>query len=414
MRAQRTTALLAAAALVGALGACTNDTTGTGGSGSKAPVTITFQEQFNDAQTAAIEKLIPKFEADNPGIKVELLRDNDSSFYDKLVTQITAGKGPDVVRVDPAKAPQYIASGWALPLGDAVGDRADYFPAALDAVTKDGELYGVPLDVEALALFYRTDLLAAAGYTTAPTTWADFTKAAKALTKDGNYGAALFGGWGAFEFYPWLWQAGAEMLNADGTKATFNSPEAVKALQLWVDLQASAMPAGMATATEDDVKGPFISGNVAMFTSGPWTIPSLKEAGIDGKWAVAPMPAGKTNATVLGGMDLLALKNSKHPEEAKTFIGWLMKDANAKQYYQEIGGLPAKVALFDDPAFASDPYVSQFKSVLESAKSRPAVAASNDVDSALGEAIQAALAGTKTPQAALDDAVAKADEALSE
>ncbi|WP_407342225.1 ABC transporter substrate-binding protein [Pengzhenrongella phosphoraccumulans] len=413
MRAQRTAALLAATTMVVALGACANDST-TGTTGTPEPVTITFQEQFNDAQTAAIEKLVPKFEAENPGIKVELLRDNDDAFYDKLVTQITAGQGPDLVRVDPAKAPQYIASGWAVPLGDVVGNSSDYFPAALDAVTKDGELYGVPLDVEALALFYRSDLLAAAGYDAAPTTWAEFTEVANALTKDGNYGAALFGGWGAFEFYPWLWQSGAEMLNADGTKAVFNSPEAVSSLQLWVDLQASAMPPGMATAAEDEVKGPFVSGNVAMFTSGPWTIPALQEAGIDGKWAVAPMPAGQTEATVLGGMDLLVLDNSKHQEEAKTFIGWLMKDANVKQYYQEIGGLPAKVALFDDPTFADDPFVSQFKSVLEQAKSRPAVAASNDVDAALGEAVQAALAGTQTPKEALDAAVAKANEALSE
>jgi len=411
MRGQRTAALLGATAMVVALGACGNGSN-TAGSASKVPVTITFQEQFNDAQTAAIKKLVPKFEAANPGIKVVLNRDNDAGYYDKLVTQITAGKGPDVVRVDPAKAPQYIASGWALPLGDAVGKPSEYFPAALDAVTKDGGLYGVPLDVEALALFYRTDVLAAAGYDKPPATWAEFSAMAKALTKNGKHGVALFGGWGAFEFYPWLWQAGAEVLSADNKKAVFNSPEAVSALQMWVDLQASAMPPGMATAAEDDVKGPFVSGSVAMFTSGPWTIPALQKAGIDGKWAVAPMPGGKNQATVLGGMDLLVLKNSKHAQEAKTFLSWLMKDENIKQYYVEIGGLPAKVALFDDPAFAADPYVSQFKAILKQARSRPAVAASNDVDAALGKAVQAALAGTQSPKQALDTAVAKANSAL--
>jgi multiple sugar transport system substrate-binding protein len=224
----------------------------------------------------------------------------------------------------------------------------------------------------------------------------------------------LFGGWGAFEFYPWLWQAGAEVLNEDGTEAVFNSPEAVEALQLWVDLQASAMPAGMATATEDDVKGPFISGTLAMFTSGPWVISSLAEAGIDGKWALAPLPAGAESATVLGGMDLLVLKNSEHPEEAKQFLSWLMSDENIRDYYLAVGGVPAKTTLFDDPAFADDPYLPAFQDILADARSRPTVAAAGDVDTALGTAVQAALAGTATPQEALDAAVAEANEALGD
>lgn len=406
--------LVAALALAGCSSGDGADTpSGTGGAPPAQEVTITFQEQLNDAQTAAMEELVARFESENPGIKVELLRDNDSSYYDKLVTQITAGKGPDIARVEPAKAPQYIASDWALPVGDVI-DSSEYFEAALGAVTKDGELYGVPIEVEGLGLVYRTDLLAEVGYDEPPATWDEFVDAAQKLTGDGRYGVGLFGGWGAFEFYPWLWQAGAEVLNEDGTEAVFNSPEAVEALQLWVDLQASAMPAGMATATEDDVKGPFISGTLAMFTSGPWVISSLAEAGIDGKWALAPLPAGAESATVLGGMDLLVLKNSEHPEEAKQFLSWLMSDENIRDYYLAVGGVPAKTTLFDDPAFADDPYLPAFQDILADARSRPTVAAAGDVDTALGTAVQAALAGTATPQEALDAAVAEANEALGD
>jgi ABC-type glycerol-3-phosphate transport system substrate-binding protein len=418
MRAQRWTALLLAAATATALAACSADPEADPpadetGDQAVEEVTITFQEQFNDEQSAAMEDLVAKFESENPGITVELLRDNDSAYYDKLVTQITGGQGPDIARVEPAKAPQYIASGWALPLDDVI-DAGEYFPAALDAVTSDGQLYGVPLEVEGLGLFYRSDLLAEVGFDEPPATWEEFTEAATALTGDGRYGAGLFGGWGAFEFYPWLWQAGAEVLNEDGTEAIFNSPEAVEALQLWVDLQATAMPAGMATATEDDVKGPFISGTLGMFTSGPWAISALEEAGIDGLWSVAPLPAGAESATVLGGMDLLVLENSEHPDEAKAFLAWLMADENIRDYYLAVGGVPAKTTLFDDPAFAEDPYLPAFQDILDQARSRPTVAAAGDVDSALGTAVQAALAGTATPQEALDTAVAEANEALSD
>jgi len=203
------------------------------------------------------------------------------------------------------------------------------------------------------------------------------------------------------------------MLNKDGTKAVFNSPEAVKALQLWVDLQKTVMPPGMATGTEDDVKGLFIAGRLAMFTSGPWVIPSLKAAGIDGKWAIAPLPSGAQSATVLGGWDLLVLKNSKHPDQAKAFLSWLMQDKNIRDYYLALGALPVKVALAHDPAFSNDPYISEQTAIMGQARSRPSGAAAGDVDAALGKAVQAGLAGTLSPQQALDTAVKESNAALS-
>lgn len=418
MRTRTTTATIAALAGVALLvSACSSGgsgdtpsagTTSADGSSSAAaePVTITFQEQFSDAESAEIEKLLPEFNKLHPEITVKLVRDNDTSYYDKLVTQITGGAGPDIARVEPPKAAQYIASGWAAPLGDAV-DQSEYFESTLAGLTKDGQLYGVPQDVSTLALFYRTDLLPKA-----PATWDELKADVDQLTQGDTYGIGLFGGWGAYEFYPWLWQAGAQVLSDDGTKAVFNSPEAVSALQLWVDLQKHGMPDGMATATEDDLKPRFISGNLAMFTSGAWAIQSLKDAGIDGKWAVAPLPSGKQAASVLGGMDLLVLQNSKRQEAAKTFISWLMQDEVQKQWDTDLAYIPVKSALYDDPTFKDDENVAVFAQILEDSKSRPTVAAAGDVDTALGNAVQAALSGTASAQDALDAAVAEADEAL--
>ncbi len=377
-------------------------------SGDVTPVEITFQEQFNDAESAQIEKLLPLFNAEHPEITVKLVRDNDTSYYDKLVTQITGGGGPDIARVEPPKAAQYVASGWAAPLGDVI-DQSEYFESTLEGMVVDGELYGVPQDVSTLALFYRTDLVP-----TPPTTWDELKDVCTTVTAAGKDGIGLFGGWGAYEFYPWLWQAGAEVLNEDGTAAAFNSPEAAEALQLWVDLQASCMPDGMATATEDDLKPRFISGELAMFTSGAWSIQSLQDAGIDGKWAVAPLPAGKQSASVLGGMNLIVLENSEHQEAAKTFISWLMSDEIQKQWASDLAFIPVKASLYDDPAFSDDANVSQFKQILADSKSRPTVPAAGDVDAALGNAVQAALAGTATAQEALDAAAAQANEALSQ
>lgn len=404
---RRLAALVAAPLVIAAFAGCASS----GGAGDEK-ATITFQEQFSDAETAQFTKQLADFEKAHPNITVKLVRDNDSSYYDKLTTQIAGGKGPDLVRVDPTHASQYLASGWALPLGDSAGSKSEYFPASLDAVTKGGKLYGVPVDVSALALFYRTDLLTAAGITKPPATWDELTADSKKLTSGSVHGIGLFGGWGAFEFYPWLWQSGGEVLNSGQTTAEFNSPDAVRALQLWVDLQKSAMPSGMATATEDDLKGPFVSGNLAMMTSGPWMIPALKTAGIDGKWAIAPLPKDKQSATVLGGLDMLVLKNTKHADAAKTFVSWLMQDSVQKKWASALGYVPVKTSLYGDPTFKDDPTISAFADVLKEARSRPTVARAGDVDTALGNAVQAALSGTKSAKDALDAAVDTSNKAL--
>lgn len=404
----RIVAPLAVLALAGSLAACSPS------GDAPSTTTLVFQHQFSDSESAEIQELVTTYESENPGVTIKLARDNDSSYYDKLVTQITAGQGPDIVRLEPPKVSQYITSGWLAPLDDVVTDanKSDFFANTIEAASKDGHVYAVPQDVSTLALFYRTDMFESAGLSGPPSTWEELVADAKALTKDGNYGIGLFGGWGAYEFYPWLWQSGAEVLNDDGTEVVFDSADAVRALQLWVDLQASAMPPGMATAGEDDVRGPFSNGNLAMFTSGPYMTSILDSEKLGDVWAVAPLPKDKVSASVLGGMDLAVLKNSKNQEAAQKFLSWLMQDTIQTKWATDLGFVPVKKSLYDSDAFADNASMKAFGEIIENSRSRPTIDRAADVDSALGEAVQAALSGASTSKEALDAAAAKANAAM--
>lgn len=384
------------------------------------PVTIKIVHQFNDAESAKFTEIVARFEAENPTIKVEQERNNEQNYYDKLVTTILGGSAPDIARVEPPKAAQYVAAGYAAKLDDLVPAdvRSDFFEGTLEPLTADGSLYGVPQDVAVLSLFYRTDMFASAGIDAAPATWEELVADAKALTKGDQYGIGLFGGWGAFEFYPWFWQAGGEMLKEEDGKLApaFNSPEGVAALQFWVDLVKThkVMPEGTATQGEDEVKGPFIAGKIAMFTSGAWSIASLKEVKeIDGKWAVAPLPKGKQEASVLGGMDVIVLEQSKHKTEAAKFLEFWMGTDVQLDWAKSLGFLPVRKSLYSDPFFQSDPFIQAFAKQLEVARSRPTIAQAGEIDDLFGKAVQAALSGAMTPQEALDDAAQKAAEVLA-
>lgn len=399
-----------------ALAGCTpGQDSGSSGDGKDSTATVVFQNQFSDEEAAEMAKLVKKYESEHSGITIKLVRDNDSGYYDKLVTQITAGKGPDIVRLEPPKVSQYLNNGWLANLDDVITsqNKSDFFANTIDAASKDGSVYAVPQDVSTLAMYYRKDLFKAAGIDGAPTTWSELENDAKKLTTDKVYGIGLFAGWGAYEFYPWLWQSGAEILNDDGTEAVFNSADGVRALQLWADLQKTSMPKGMATATEDDVRGPFENGTLAMFTAGPYMVSTLKADGLkDDEWGVAPLPADQTEASVLGGMDLAVLKNSKVQGAAKDFLTWLMTDDVQTTWAKALGYIPAKESMYSLPTFADDSTVKIFKDIVTKSKSRPTIARAADVDTALGEAVQAALSGSATPQEAMDTAVKKANAAI--
>lgn len=382
------------------------------------PVTLQITHQFGDAEAAKFDEIVAAFEAANPNVTIEQERNNEANYYDKLVTSILGGSAPDIARVEPPKAAQYVAAGYAANLDDLVPAelREDYFEGTLEPITMDGSLYGLPQDVATLSLFYRSDLLEAAGITDPPATWDELVTAAEAVTEGDVYGIGLFGGWGAFEFYPWFWQAGGEMFSEENGELVpaFNSPEGVAALQFWVDLANEVMPPGMATVGEDEVKAPFIAGKLAMFTSGPWSVGSLNEvAEIEGKWRIAPLPTGEEEASVLGGMDVIILEQSEHKAEAAQFLEYWMSEEVQKDWASSLGFIPVRQSLYEDPAFQDDPTIETFAEQLAVSRSRPTIPEAGEIDDLFGQAVQAALSGAKTPQQALDDAAAEAAQILA-
>lgn len=394
-----------------------------------APVTIKVMHQFNDAESAKMDEIVAQFEADNPGIKIELDRDNSpaDAYYGKLVTLIMGEAVPDIARVEPPRAATYVAAGYAANLDSYVstGLILDLFPGTLEPVVSDGALYGIPQDISTLVLFYRTDMLAEAGYDSPPATWDELVEVAQAITKDTDgdgetdvWGLGLFGGWWSFEFYPWFWGAGAEMLEEEDGKLVpaFNSPEGVAALQFWLDLiyKYKVIPEGAVNYTEDDYKPLFAAKKMAMFTSGPWTVASMKEnTAIEGKWAVAPIPAGKRSASVIGGMHFIVLEQSEHKAEAMKFLNYFMQTDVQADWAKSLDLLPIRKSCYVDPFFSEDPLMQAYMEQLKVAKSRLTIPEAGEIDYLFAVAWLDALALVKGPQEALDEAAAEALKVLT-
>ena len=94
----------------------------------------------------------------------------------------------------------------------------DYVDAFKTFVTYEDKMWGLPIDGETTGLFYRTDMFEAAGIDSPPTTWEEFEQAAAALTDEATrqFGYELFATEAAYYWYPWLYQAGGDLLSEDG------------------------------------------------------------------------------------------------------------------------------------------------------------------------------------------------------
>src|SRR4029079_9244083 len=219
----------------------------------------------------------------------------------------------------------------------------------------------------------------------------------------------------SFHFSQFLYQDGGKLLNDDNSAAVFNSPEGVDA----VNIQKAVLDDGSGKYWSDadgDLTPAIKSGEVAMFQDGPYYMGLLK-SGVpeqSGKWAVATAPFAKEPGSYLGGTGLGIPVQATHKEAAWLLAQYLLRPEQQVGVFTHAGAAPATTAALQRPELTkSDPYFGgeqPFGTFLESMKTShpfPYVAAWDDIDTAIGDAMEKALLGKADPQAALDAAVAE-------
>ena len=140
--------------------------------------------------------LIAAFQKSSPGINVKYEQKSKKTYEDELIRAFAAGKGPDIFGIHHTWRPKY--SDILSPAPVDVFPILDFRNSFLDIVQKDftvnGEIYGVPLYVDTLALYYNTELFHSAGIVLPPRDWDEFVDIARRLTKRKSNGDILFSG----------------------------------------------------------------------------------------------------------------------------------------------------------------------------------------------------------------------------
>jgi multiple sugar transport system substrate-binding protein len=396
--------------LVGAIALATTSLLSLGSAMAQDEVTITIWS-LDDANQPALN-LAREFDELEPGIKVEYREIQFDDVVSEAMRAFATGQAPDIIAVDNPEHALFAARGAFLDITDRIAaseviNPENYFPGPLNSVTWDGKLYGVPKATNTIALYYNKDLYAKAGITEPPTTWDELVEVSRKLNDPANniYGLAFSAKAneeGTFQFLPWAQMGG-------GGYDNINAPGAVKALEIWKTIldEKLASPDTL-TRGQWDSTGTFNSGNAAQVISGPWELNRmLEEAKFD--WGVALLPTeteGGTRSSAMGDFNWAIFASTKHPDEAFKALEYFASQDD--RLFPEFGQLPARsdIELPETGVALKDAALKVFLEQLQYAQARGPHPEWPKISKAIQDAIQQALTGQATPQAALDQAAA--------
>ncbi|MBQ4899678.1 extracellular solute-binding protein [Paenibacillus sp. Marseille-P2973] len=391
-----------------------------GGKATGKQVTLTFWHHYSTAspeEKTLTGVLIPKFEAENPGIKVKAVAIPWEELHKKLQIGGSGGDLPDVARLDIIWVPEFQKRGLLQPLDEKFSDFNDIAKGLLEgplSTAKVGEhYYGLPLNTNTKVLFWNKDMLAQSGIDKAPETaeefFADLAQIKAKYDKSWGYGEPALQGW---NILPWIWSNGGDVLSPDFTTADgfLNSQATIDIVTKLKAAYTSGQLAGFKPGDVPVTEG-HAGGSYAMMAEGPWAVAQFQSQFGDFTFEMASFPKGSAGSIqVLGGEDLGIFSKDKQ-EEAWKFVKFMVSEA-AQVEMGKIGQIPVNLDAMENNEIKAVAYYAPFLEQLKTAKARPPVDSWPQIDGVLSDTMSSIFMTDKDVKAELDAAVSKIDGLL--
>lgn len=342
--------------------------------------TIRFWAMGREAEV--VGALIPQFEREHPGLRVELQQVPWTAAHEKLLTAYAADALPDICQLGNTWVPEFAELNALAPLEPYVRTSKvvvpdDYFQGIWDTNVVDGRLYGVPWYVDTRLMFYRKDLLAAAGYGAPPRTWDEWMAAMTAIKRQrGKDRYAVLLPLNEFEQLLSLALQQDDPLLRDG-QGNLDSPGFRRALAFYAGMFEADLAPPMSETQISNVWDEFFNGLFVFYVSGPWNIREFKKRapkGLEDAWGTAPLPGPDgPGAGIAGGTSLVLFRQSPRKREAWAFVEFLSRPEIQQKFHAEIGDLPPRRSTWERPSLRADPYAAAFRDQLERVKPTPKV-----------------------------------------
>ena len=387
--------------------------------------TISYSIWGDPQEIKAQQAIVDAFHAANPKITVKVTVSDWEPYWDKLQTSIAGGDAPDVFAMDGPLFPDYQTRDVLLDLKPFI-DRDGYDlsqladQAVADFTTPDGQ-FGLPRDLNVVALYYNKAMFNAAGIPFPDDTWdwAKLTDVAKKLTLRDASGKTTQ--WG---FYTestdmenfWseaVWQNGGDIISADHKTSLVGSDQAAGGIQFLQDLiwKDKVMPDAAITDALGDA---FEQGQAAMESNGSWLVATHQAAGLD--FGIAPLPKGPTGqATSINPTGAVVYKGTKSPDAAWEFVKYLASPAAQTKIMDLKASMPANKEVLTGPFATSFDGAQVLVDAIDYAHIKPSFKGYNKWTTALQTELDTNVFTdpNKTAKQALTDVLPQLDEILA-
>jgi len=342
----------------------------------------------------------------------------------ELNAALAAGTPPDIMSLHAFRIPTYASKGALTPLtsylAEAGIDVDDLLGPVRDAVTYNGEVYAVPIDVHGalwhinLDLWEKAGLVDESGNPKIPVGLEEFKAACKAVL-DATGSPILGSGDDDVLGTAWVWasllaQNGGSPVDADGMP-NVSTPEALAALNTFLQLRADGcIGSGEIAKTYES----FVNGDVASVAAGTWQVNEWDKQVADPaaalkRYYVAPFPQIGDQPASWGGSHtwVVPLGANADPEQVKAAVQYLKHAWDHNLDWTRTGHATVRQSVADSPEYQALPHHSEYLGFGEHAAYNPSTMWSVGYDQIMHEELQAALLGQKSAEQALSDAQAR-------
>jgi arabinogalactan oligomer/maltooligosaccharide transport system substrate-binding protein len=409
---KRTLAVLAlGAAATTMLAACGGTTSAPQSASINRSGTITIWHGWEGSYLETKKAIFDAYMAKYPNVKIELV--HKPKLDEAVTAAVPAGQGPDII----AWVDDWVGKMAKLEIIKPLDDQASkdwlsatYSKPAVEAVTFDNKVYGIPETVEAISLIYNKKLIQPSDI---PKTSDDLLAYAKSYPQShpGQYGIV----WNAFnDAYfqaPWVYGFGGFYVKADGTVGL--SQQGTKNAVKYIDSFKGSIPAKPDYGTADQL---FKDGKSAMIINGPWSVSDYGKAGID--YGITTLPkissTGKPASPFVGVKTMMVSANAKNVPLAVDILKWFSNKDNAIKEALDNKEIPSNLAALADPQVKGITQVAAFGAQVANGVPLPNTPFMTALWDPVSKGLEAAWTGKQSADQAMNDAQTAAEKNVAQ
>ncbi len=391
----------------------------------EAGAEITFWTFFlSPTFDSYIQDTIARFNEAYPDVTVKW-EDRQGTLQEEYRNSLAAGNAPDVVNVPTGWVQEFAQKNQLLNMTEALPTsvQEQYFSGLFNQASVGDASFQVPWYQAVDGYLVNTQVLEQAGLTLEdlPTTFDEQKTVCEAIYAATDIPCGLRLNTGNL-LQSMAYEGNVQVMNADGSAFTFDSPEAVSWLQYYIDMINDGTTARdiLLLGDADDRIGleRFTSGQMPFYVTGPQLIRVVRESnpGLYGYLAMVPRAVGRSNALPPVSMSIVVTDSTPYPKASAALAAFFSNPQSMLEFAKIVPVFPSTPASFDDPFF-TQPSVAIEDQIRPLARDiiaqqsdiMPEIPNLANVNDVVRQAVEAAIFGGIDPQTALTNAVQEAN-----